>query len=304
MADAFDAAFAEAWDPVPAAKPSTGDAFDAAFEAAWAPSQSNSGTQDAARLRGRAEGIGRAVASTVDAMAGDPIANAQAFGARMGDAWAQGDGVVDTAQRLGKEAVRAVSLGETLATVATGGPLGAPLRAAGADLLRATGLMAERDPDMAPAEQAFRDERAAQLADDEARDPVGTGVAKVATTAATMIPAAPAAARGVASVVSRGLDAAKKAMSGPAAKTVGQTVAGSISDVPVIKQLAQVSARYQANAAQAAAVQPAVERLAGMRQFGVPAAQQREFLAFLRTKYGADFMNDVAKAAGVSTKGI
>lgn len=251
-------------------------------------SQTNSGTQNAMRLRGRAEGIGRAVADTADTLAGSPIKDAQAFGARMGDAFGRADGFVDTAANLATEALRGVP--GTVAELATGGPLGAPLRSAIGDLRRPVGEAIGADI-MAPAEQTFRDEQTAQIADDARRDPTGTGVAKAATIAASLLPAAPAALRGIAG----GLRSV-----GPLAETAEQVAVEFAKDAPGIRVLTKVSAIHEA----AKAVKPAVEKLASMKRFGVPEAQQGEFLRLFRAKHGPEFMDKVAKAAGVSTKGL
>lgn len=268
-------------------------------------SQSNSGTQDALRMRGRAEGIGRAVASTADAMVGGIVEDTAAVGARVGDAFEKGDGIVDTAARLGKEAVRGWSPAGVLAELATAGPLGGPLRDAIAPILREAGLLGPED--LAPAEKEFRDERQAQLDDDAARDPTGTGIAKAATVAAgiaAMQPTAAAgAARGVASAsVGRGLDAAKAAMSGPLAQTVKQTAAGVVDRTPlgpiinVAKTYGTLSDDAAAMIVRTAALKHGTASASTLaRLSGLPVAQVERGLAKLAQT--PKFKADLAKAA-------
>jgi hypothetical protein len=207
--------------------------------------------------RNVAGGRARAFASTADAMLGGIVENTATVGARFGDAWEKGDGAADTANRLASEAVRGWSPLGALASVATAGPLGAPAREAGAQLLRHVGVMGSDE--LAPAEAEMRAENQAQLDADSAADPVGTGVAKAAAIAAGIAALQPTAAAGAARAatsagVTRGLDAAKAAMGGAAAQTVRQTARGMVEEIPVLGRLAKAGKLYRALSDDAATV--------------------------------------------------
>lgn len=248
----------------------------------------------AGATRNVAGGRARAFANSLSMGLGEDVAG---IAARYGTAYGKGDGVLDTVKRVGSEVVDDYVGG--VAALASDPLKAVPLMPSPATVGRALGIVDEeqRTPE---AEQA-RAERRAVLKADEDADPMGTDIA-----AAAGMLAAPAGIPGAGGAVGRGLAAARAAMGrgGAVAQTAKQVATEAAKDavnaVPGVRVAMKAAAIHETNAA----VAPAVERLAGMRKFGVPEAQQVEFLRFLRTKHGAEFMDKVAKLAGVSTKGI
>lgn len=235
----------------------------------------------------KAAGRARSFANALTSGLGEKVAGAAA---RYGDAYGKGEGFVDAASRLASEA--ASDYAGAIKDVASDPLKAIPGMPSPTTVARAVGLMAPEQ--LTPETQHGRDEYRAQLAADEAADPVGTNVAGAAghVVGALAFPGSAGVAR---STIAKIPGAAA-----PVAATAKAVGAELVKEVPGVRVLAKLSSIHE----RAQAVAPAVEKLASMKRFGAPAKAQEEFLRTLRTKHGPEFMGKVADLAGLSTKGI
>jgi hypothetical protein len=236
-------------------------------------------------LAGPAAGRARSFGDALTMGLGEKVAGAAA---RYGDAFGKGEGFVDTAKRVGSEV--AGDYVDALKDVASDPLKAIPGMPSPITVARAVGLMAPED--RGAASEQGRDEYRAQLAADEAADPLGT---KVAAGAGHVLSAFVGPGQAAAGAVKEAAAGARSLA--PTVKAVGAEL---IKEVPGVRVAAKLSSIHEA----AQAVTPAVEKLANMKRFGVPDAKRLDFLRALKAKHGTDFVDKVAKLANMSTKGL
>ena len=244
---------------------------------------------------GKAAGRARAFGEALTQGLGEKAA---AVGARYGAAFGQGEGVIDTARRVGSEV--ASDYASAIKGIAADPFKAIPMMPSPATVGRAVGLVAPEQG--TPEEQQAIAEHRAQLAADEAADPLGANVAAGAGHVLGVF-AGPGPGREMAGVISKAPAALKGALSGPVAKTVGQVASGTVERV--LGPLAKVPTLYRASvladdAATMLLRKVAVENgttsaAALATASGLPLAQVERALAKLGKS--SSFKSDVANAA-------